>query len=32
MNFWNFPSALGGNINSINDAGIETFRNNVVEG
>lgn len=29
--FWNFPSATGGLINSINHAGIETFRGNAIE-
>jgi hypothetical protein len=31
MNYWNFPSVIGGNINSINNAGIETFRDNPIE-
>lgn len=29
--FWNFPSTIGGLINSINHAGIETFRGNAIE-
>lgn len=29
--FWNFPSATGGMINSINNAGMETFRGNALE-
>lgn len=31
MKFWNFPSFKGGNINSINNAGLETFRDNPIE-
>ena len=29
--FWNFPAAKGGMINSINNAGLETFRGNALE-
>lgn len=29
--FWNFPAAAGGTINSINNAGIETFRGNELD-
>jgi hypothetical protein len=29
--FWNFPSAVGGMINSINNAGLETFRGNALD-
>ncbi|GGA80144.1 hypothetical protein [Ornithinibacillus halotolerans] len=29
--FWNFPAATGGMINSINNAGLETFRGNAIE-
>ncbi|MCU9614876.1 hypothetical protein OEV98_15130 [Caldibacillus lycopersici] len=29
--FWNFPAATGGLINSINNAGLETFRGNALE-
>lgn len=29
--FWNFPAVLGGNINSINNAGLETFRGNEID-
>ncbi|WP_339252956.1 hypothetical protein NSQ43_03210 [Sporosarcina sp. FSL W8-0480] len=29
--FWNFPAASGGLINSINNAGIETFRGNELD-
>ncbi|MGE7921373.1 hypothetical protein ACQKM9_20895 [Viridibacillus sp. NPDC093762] len=29
--FWNFPAAAGGMINSINNAGIETFRGNEID-
>lgn len=29
--FWNFPAAIGGTINSINNAGIETFRDNALD-
>lgn len=28
---WNFPSVAGGNINSINNAGLETFRDNPID-
>src|SRR5699024_7323301 len=31
MNYWNFPSTIGGNISSINHAGLETFRGNAME-
>lgn len=31
MAYWNFPSVKGGNINSINNAGLETFRDNVID-
>nr|WP_289036862.1 hypothetical protein [uncultured Allobacillus sp.] len=31
MKNWNFPSVQGGNINSINNAGLETFRDNPIE-
>lgn len=30
-NFWNFPAAVGGMINSINNPGLETFRGNKLE-
>lgn len=30
-NFWHFPSTIGGDINSINNAGLETFRGNALE-
>lgn len=29
--YWNFPAATGGLINSINNAGLETFRGNALE-
>ncbi|MFJ5762780.1 hypothetical protein ACIQAA_27405 [Neobacillus sp. NPDC093182] len=29
--FWNFPAAVGGMINSINNAGLETFRGNALD-
>lgn len=29
--FWNFPAAKGGMINSINNAGLETFRGNTLD-
>lgn len=29
--FWNFPATIGGTINSINNAGIETFRDNALD-
>ncbi|MFC0300530.1 hypothetical protein ACFFIS_06820 [Virgibacillus soli] len=29
--YWNFPATIGGNINSINHAGLETFRGNALE-
>ncbi|WP_456276506.1 hypothetical protein [Bacillus sp. AK128] len=29
--YWNFPSATGGMINSINNAGLETFRGNALD-
>lgn len=29
--YWNFPAATGGMINSINNAGLETFRGNALE-
>ncbi|MBH9966129.1 hypothetical protein [[Bacillus] enclensis] len=29
--FWNFPAATGGMINSINNAGMETFRGNALD-
>nr|WP_263327088.1 hypothetical protein [Neobacillus sp. Marseille-Q6967] len=29
--FWNFPAATGGMINSINNAGLETFRGNALD-
>lgn len=29
---WNFPAVTGGQINSINQAGLETFRGNALEG
>ncbi|MBM7660405.1 hypothetical protein JOC85_001172 [Bacillus mesophilus] len=29
--YWNFPSATGGMINSINNAGLETFRGNAID-
>ncbi|SHG56042.1 hypothetical protein [Ornithinibacillus halophilus] len=29
--YWNFPAATGGMINSINNAGLETFRGNAIE-
>lgn len=29
--FWHFPAAMGGLINSINHAGLETFRGNALE-
>ncbi|MEK4715720.1 hypothetical protein [Sporosarcina sp. FSL K6-5500] len=29
--FWNFPAVSGGNINSINNAGLETFRGNEID-
>lgn len=29
--YWNFPSTIGGNVNSINNAGLETFRGNALE-
>ncbi|WP_442600029.1 hypothetical protein [Neobacillus sp. D3-1R] len=29
--FWNFPAATGGMINSINNAGLETFRGNAID-
>ncbi|SDN61818.1 hypothetical protein [Bacillus sp. OK048] len=29
--FWNFPAAVGGMINSINNAGLETFRGNAID-
>lgn len=29
--FWNFPKVKGGDIHSINDSGIETFRDNPVD-
>lgn len=29
--YWNFPATVGGNINSINHAGLETFRGNALE-
>jgi hypothetical protein len=31
MPFWNFPAVAGGNINSINNAGLETFRDNPID-
>lgn len=31
MGFWNFPAVTGGNINSINNAGLETFRDNPID-
>lgn len=31
MGFWKFPSVTGGNINSINNAGLETFRDNPID-
>lgn len=31
MSYWNFPSVIGGNINSINNAGLETFRDNALD-
>ncbi|WP_154663112.1 hypothetical protein [Bacillus massiliigorillae] len=31
MAFWNFPAVTGGNINSINNAGLETFRDNALD-
>ena len=30
--YWNFPAVTGGQINSINQAGLETFRGNALEG
>ncbi|WP_156576508.1 hypothetical protein [Bacillus luti] len=30
MSYWHFPSVSGGNINSINDAGLEIFRGNAI--
>lgn len=30
-NFWHFPATVGGDINSINNAGLETFRGNALE-
>ncbi|MCM3570163.1 hypothetical protein [Neobacillus mesonae] len=29
--YWNFPAAVGGMINSINNAGLETFRGNALD-
>lgn len=29
--FWNFPAVAGGQVNSINNAGIETFRGNEID-
>ncbi|MEO2075911.1 MAG: hypothetical protein ABGX20_11115 [Bacillus sp. (in: firmicutes)] len=29
--YWNFLSAVGGMINSINNAGLETFRGNALD-
>ncbi len=29
--FWNFPATIGGNVSSINNAGLETFRGNALE-
>lgn len=31
MDFWNFPAVTGGNINSINNASLETFRDNALD-
>lgn len=31
MSFWKFPSVTGGNISSINNAGLETFRDNPID-
>ncbi|WP_069203030.1 hypothetical protein [Bacillus testis] len=31
MPYWNFPAVIGGNINSINNAGLETFRDNALD-
>lgn len=31
MSKWNFPSVTGGGINSINNAGLETFRDNPID-
>ncbi len=31
MAYWNFPAVAGGNINSINNAGLETFRENPID-
>jgi hypothetical protein len=31
MAYWNFPAVTGGNINSINNAGLETFRDNPID-
>ncbi|RAZ69182.1 hypothetical protein [Planococcus maitriensis] len=31
MAFWNFPVVIGGNINSINNAGLETFRDDPID-
>jgi len=29
--FWHFPATAGGQVNSINNAGIETFRGNELD-
>lgn len=31
MKYWNFPAVAGGNINSLNNAGLETFRDNPID-
>jgi hypothetical protein len=31
MTYWNFPAVAGGSINSINNAGLETFRDNPID-
>src|SRR5699024_8195626 len=29
--YWNFPATIGGNVSSINNAGLETFRGNALD-